>query len=369
MHFLITFPEITLKSVKVRLRMEQELQKDIKNRLGERKIENLGGMFHFEGEEKDINVLTHTPGVATIFVCDVIEGEELLEKVFKRAVEIASDFKGTFAVKSKNTIGSSTELNRMVGEKIVNAYGLKVNLKNPQNTLFIRLENKKAYIGYRLLTGIGGLPYNSQGNVLVLFSGGIDSPLAAFMFLRKGCRPYFLFFDISPFSGKGVTERAISTLEKLKMYCPAIELITIPFGSILNKISESQKRNLTCVMCKRSMYKAANIIAKKLNAKAIVTGDSLGEVGSQTLPNLAAISQASEIMVLRPLIGFTKQESVDASKKYGLFDAYSKLVSCTAVPAHVETNALIEKVKIEEEKLGLDKIISECVEKAKFEKI
>ena len=369
MHFLVTFSEITLKSERVRTWMERELQNNINQRIGARKVENLGSIFHFEGVESEIELLKCIPGISTIFICDELTGNDLTGKLLDHVVELASSFSGTFAIRSRNLVGSSTELNGLLGAKAVEKYGLKVDLENPQNIVYVRLEKERAFIGSKIIAGLGGLPYGSQGKVLVLFSGGIDSPLASLMFLRKGCHPYFLFFDIAPFHGDGVVERAKNALGCLKEYAGKIELITIPFGDVLNRIVESQHRGLTCVMCKRSMYRAANIIAKKHGAIAIVTGDSLGEVASQTLQNLSVLDDASEMMVLRPLIGFTKQESVDMSKKYKLFGAYSKLVSCTAVPSHVDTAAILSKVKNEEERLCLDKLIEASVENAKFEKI
>lgn len=369
MHLLITFSEITLKSNRIRSWLSKELADDIKKRLGITEIENMGAMFHIKGDKKTVEGLCKIPGVSTIFIAEMVGGEDLLEKVIKKSLETAKNFKGTFAVRCKNLAGPSTEINEIVGEKIVNQLHLKVNLSAPDNTLHIRMEKSRAFLGSEVIEGMGGLPIGTQGKVVVLFSGGIDSPVASLLVVRKGCRPYFVYFDLSPFSTKEVYKRATDSLSKLKPYFYEADLILVPFGSVIKEIKDKCALALTCVICKRSMYKIANIVAKKIGAKAIVTGESLGEVASQTLQNLSVLDEASEMMVLRPLVGLTKQEIVDLSKKYGLFDVYKNLGDCLALPERVETAANLQRVIAEENKSNLEKIIAEAAENAKIVKI
>jgi thiamine biosynthesis protein ThiI len=215
---------------------------------------------------------------------------------------------------------------------------------------------------------MGGLPLGTQGKVVILFSGGIYSPVASLLMIIKGCRPYFVYVDLEHFSSELVLKRAMDALAQLKKYYGNADLIKVPFGAVMDEIKKCSPA-LTCILCKRSMYKISNLIAKKVGAKALVTGESLGEVASQTLQNLVVLDDASEMVVFRPLVGLQKQEIVDLSKKYGIFDVYKNLGDCKALPERVTTHALLTRVTDEESKTELAKLIAEAAEKAEFVKI
>jgi len=201
----------------------------------------------------------------------------------------------------------------------------------------------------------------SQEKVICLISGGIDSPVAAWLIMKKGCTPVFVYFDNSPFTDETTKQRALDAIKKLRQrpYGKGIKLYIVPHGADLADILRSCQRNLTCVICRRMMYRLAEKIALNEGAEVIVTGEIIGEHASQTPRNLRVESEAvSEVSLLRPLIGMNKTEVESIARKIGTFDASTKPASCcTGSPPKPRTRAKLEEVLEAERRLHIEDMI------------
>jgi thiamine biosynthesis protein ThiI len=202
----------------------------------------------------------------------------------------------------------------------------------------------------------------SKGKVVCLVSGGIDSPVATWLLMKKGCVPVFAFFDNYPFTDESTKQRALDAMQKLSMFVPGchIKVYVIPHGDDLADILRNCSRNLTCVVCRRMMYRLAEKIALLEKADAIATGEIIGEHASQTLINLRVENQAiSDVTVLRPLLGMDKQEVENLARRIGTFDTSTKPASCcSGPPPKPRTRARLEEIQRAEERLDLEAMIN-----------
>jgi thiamine biosynthesis protein ThiI len=207
---------------------------------------------------------------------------------------------------------------------------------------------------------------NLKGKVVCLVSGGIDSPVAAWLAMKKGLIPVFVYFDNSPFTDETTQQRALEAVKKLSQYASGkgIKLYIVPHGDNLADILRGCQSNLTCVLCKRMMYRLAEKISLKEGAEALVTGEIIGEHASQTLRNLHVINEVlSNVTVLRPLIGMNKTEVESIARKIGTFDTSIKPASCcTAVPPKPRTRANLEEVHKAEKQLNVEEMIERDLE-------
>jgi len=207
-----------------------------------------------------------------------------------------------------------------------------------------------------------GTKKRSRVKVVCLVSGGIDSPVAAWLMIKKGCLPVFVYFDNSPFTDETTQERALEAIKKLGQHISnnGTKVHILPHGSDLADILRNCPRNLTCVLCRRMMYRVAEKIALKEGADSIVTGEIIGEHASQTLKNLRVESQAiSKVSVSRPLIGMNKTEVESIARKIGTLDASTKPASCcTGPPPKPRTRARLEEITKAEEHLNIEQMIA-----------
>jgi len=206
---------------------------------------------------------------------------------------------------------------------------------------------------------------SGKEKAVCLVSGGIDSPVAAWLTMKKGCTPVFVYFDNSPFTDETTRQRALEAIKRLKQSAPEndVKLYIVPHGDDLADILRNCPRNLTCVLCRRMMYRLAERIALKEGAEAIVTGEIIGEHASQTLRNLRVESEAvSKVAVLRPLIGMNKTEVEGLARKIETFDASTKPASCcTGPPPKPRTRARFEEVHEAERSLNIEGMIERCL--------
>ena len=378
---LIRYGEIGIKSRDTRKRFENILRNNIKLALNRYNIEGNIEIIHrrlllevdSDNLEKVITILKKIPGVVSFspsVECnlDMEEIESIAIEVFIRKVKELGEKNITFRVKTqrvkKNFPMTSVEINRYIGEKILKDFRnilsedvtLKVDLKNPQITLGVEIIDK-AYIFTQVFRGVGGLPANSQGKVLVLLSDGIDSPVAAFLMIKRGCGTVLLHLKISD---EGL-EKVKKIYEVLKDYDPTSKLVVFDYRDILKGIRESLeemgKEKYTCIICKRVMLKIAQDYARRFACEGITTGDSIGQVASQTLRNIYIVSEGITYPIYRPLIGLDKVEIMDIAKKIGTYDiSTSKETKCFAVPKHPITKGNIEEVR-ELERYVMNRIV------------
>jgi len=246
----------------------------------------------------------------------------------------------------------SIKVNEEVGKEIKERMGKDVNLSNPDFTIFIEIGERNAYIYDEKIPAMGGLPVGSQGNVVSLLSGGIDSPVASYFMIKRGCKVIFLhFYNENMVSSPAKVEEII---EKLTEYQVESKAYIIPFGDLQYAVISSIPSRYRMIVYRRVMARVANEVAIKEKAHAIITGDSMGQVASQTVENLGCIYEASSLPVLPPLIGMDKREIVDMAKKIGTYEISIKPYDdcCSFMVAkHPATGASIEKIKEMEKRL------------------
>ncbi|RLG92549.1 MAG: hypothetical protein DRO36_01205 [Candidatus Hecatellales archaeon] len=198
--------------------------------------------------------------------------------------------------------------------------------------------------------------------VLALISGGIDSPVAAYMVGRMNVKVIPIYFDNSPFSSGEAKNRAVECIGRLSKILGLKEAYIFPYGVCLQELSNRCKRNLICVLCRRMMFRVAERFALEVEASALVTGESLGQVASQTLQNVFVEDKAVKIPILRPLIGLNKEESVKIARRIGTYEISTRnVVSCTVNPKHPATKAKLSQILEEEKKLNIEKLVFDVV--------
>ena len=215
----------------------------------------------------------------------------------------------------------STELDRFVADRVLPGLdNLKVQLKAADLVLGIEVREKNAFVFTKRLPGPGGLPVGTLGHVLCLLSGGIDSPVAAWMAMKRGCRVSFVTYHSAPYIGDASRKKVIDLVRVLAHYQPTSQIFIVPFTKCQEAVRDHAPEPYRTVLYRRMMQRIASRIAKWNGCGALVTGESLGQVASQTLENITCIADASELPVLRPLIAMDKQESVNLAKRIGTFE-------------------------------------------------
>lgn len=260
---------------------------------------------------------------------------------------------------------SSQEINEQFGALIVKKLGKKVNLENPELNCFIELVGETAFLYFEKEKGPGGLPVGVSGKVLSLLSSGFDSPVASWQLMRRGCRVDFIHFHSYPQTSQTSIENVKEIVKILTrhQYNPALYLV--PFLDIQKEITaKSEDASQRVVLYRRFMMRIAQKIAEREKCGALVTGDSLGQVASQTLENIGVISQAITMPIFRPLIGTNKDDIIDAAKKIGTYEISSRPYDdCCSLflPEHPETRAKLNVILEIEKKLDVERLINGAI--------
>jgi thiamine biosynthesis protein ThiI len=226
---------------------------------------------------------------------------------------------------------------------------LEVDLDNPDLELHVEIREGDCYLYTVVIPGAGGLPLGVEGTLVALVSGGIDSPVAAWMMMKRGCRILPVFVALEGFLGEDARARAEEVVEVLRDYQPGIRLRVIPDSYLAcaqDQLVRGGLEKFTCLICKRRMYRIAAAMARDEGAKGIVTGESLGQVASQTLDNLLVLDDAADLPVYRPLIGLDKEEITRIARTIGTFQPSTRIVEgCRAVPRKPSTGADLGKIR------------------------
>ena len=312
-------------------------------------------------------------------VSPAIETTSNLEDIEEKSLELAREKLGEnakFAVRCRR-IGShpytSMDVCRRVGQIILDELAtrkLKVDLENPDVEIQIEIREDKAYVYSEVLHGPGGFPLGSQPKLVCLLSGGIDSPVACWLVMKRGAPITPIYFDNYPFTDETTLKRAVKVAEKLAEWAIGypMKLYIVPHGPNLIEIREKCPERLTCILCKRMMYRVAEEIARKEKAEGIVTGESIGEQASQTLWNLKVLDEAAkQYPVYRPLIGFDKVETERIAKKIGTYEiSIQKAKGCEAVPKRPATKASLKNVIEAEKALDIESMVRSSIKNAKI---
>ena len=370
------YGEIGLKSPKIRARFERKLVKNIKATFECEVERNQGRIYIFpqdfdEGIEKlnrVFGVVSYSPATSTDSTYEGID-ETLTAYTEELISEGILDEDTKFAIKCRrvgNHDYTSQEMAAHCGGVVRSVVLAPVDLTKPDLTIFVEIRENKAFIYHEKIRGPGGLPLGTQGRVVVLLSSGIDSPVAAYLMMKRGCEVVALHCNNDPFSGPKVTELFNQLVDQLNIYAKGnpIRKRVIDYGEYLQAAKDNAPEKMTCVLCKSGMYHIAEKLAQKVGADAIVDGSSVGQVASQTLSNILATRYGVDMPILSPLIGLDKEEITAIAKEIGTFEI-SKIDDggCSAVPKYPETRADLNRVKEACEAMNQDAEIEKAFEK------
>lgn len=372
---MVRYGELFLKSEPVKRRFIAALAKNIRLALEAasipHRIETPRGRVLIFGDNARgiVDITSRIFGVVGVSICSVTTPD--IEGISRAAVERAEGrLKSgmTFAVRARRSGVegfTSQELAGAVGYAVGQRFpGASVNLSDPDYEIFVEAKEFGGLVYDSRQDGPGGLPLGTQGTVMTLLSDGIDSPVASWLMMRRGCAMVHLHMRSGRFGGSDVEGTVFRHHAKLSRWTPGypLDLLTVdmePFFEALVQLKEPRYR---CILCKRFMLKAASEVAERRGIYAIVSGDNLGQVASQTLANMAVVAPAATIPVLRPLLGFDKEEIVDRAKMIGTFDSVQGDLGCSLAPKHPSTAARIEIIERIEKEVRMDEHVARAVE-------
>jgi thiamine biosynthesis protein ThiI len=254
----------------------------------------------------------------------------------------------------------SPEINRQLGAAVKEQSGARVDLTNAELTVTVEILPRDAFFGFNKIAGAGGLPVGASGRVVALISGGIDSPVGAYRMMQRGCRLIFVHFHSTPYLDQTSQEKVRQLVRELTRRQFQSRLYLIPFGEIQRQIVAAVARPLRVVLYRRMMLRIAEQVARREKCQALITGESLAQVASQTLENMAVIEQAAQLPILRPLVGMDKQEIIDQARRIGTYEISSipDQDCCQLfVPKHPATKARLADVQEDESRLDVEELI------------
>jgi tRNA uracil 4-sulfurtransferase len=267
---------------------------------------------------------------------------------------------------------ASPEIERIVGRRVQGARGWRVDLSHPALVIGIEIVPDGAYYYYGKLPGPGGMPVGTAGRVVVLLSGGIDSPVAAWRMMKRGCQATLVHFHSYPFASRTSQDKVLELARLLTSYQLHSRLYFVPFGELQRQITLTVPGPMRVVVYRRMMFRIAERIARHVRARALVTGEVVGQVASQTLDNLAVISAASTMPVFRPLIGMDKEEITTEAIRLGTFPtSIIRDEDCCTLftPRHPVTRARLADVLSIERSLPIDEMVAAAVSSATLEQL
>ena len=378
---LIRYDEIGLKG-RNRRHFENQLVSNIRYAL--RDIKNIKidkihgrilGRVDLTDAEKCISRLTQTPGIASISIGDSMEPDfdkiaQLGISLIQSKLQVLGQLK--FCVRTRRSNKSfpftSKEFDFEVGSRIMEALssnGLSVDINGADFVLEIEIGPQETIVFDNRVSGLKGLPVGSSGQVLSLLSGGIDSPVSTFKLMTRGCRVHSVFFDNRTFLGRGGYDKVVRLAQILNRYQGGGKLIVIPFQDIQVAIRDHCHDMNRVVLYRRMMYRISHVLAELNNCHALVTGESVGQVASQTLKNLAAVSCVTQMSVFRPLIGMNKQEIIMHAKQIGTYDiSIEPQPDCCSVfmPNHPSTSCKIKYLEADERLYPWEELMSSALD-------
>ncbi|HXX76737.1 MAG TPA: tRNA uracil 4-sulfurtransferase ThiI [Nitrospiraceae bacterium] len=381
---IIHYHELALKG-RNREHFEQRLVRNIRwalKGLGVKRVENLRSRIRVilpNGVSDDIvkDRLVRVFGIANFLMACMMPldlahpdlgelnnaiGQDLQQRSF-------TTFRVTAKRADKRLPLTSMDVERAVGKHLCTITGKKVSLTNPDLTVYVELLSKDVYYSVDKVVGPGGMPVGVSGKVACLISGGIDSPVAAYRMMKRGCRALFVHFSGRPLVGRASEEKVHDLVQALTAHQYQSRLYVVPFGEIQREIVAQAPAPFRVVLYRRLMLRIAEELAQREQCWGLVTGDSLGQVASQTPENLSVVQEAAELPILRPLIGMDKAEITDQAQRIGTFSiSIEPDQDCCSLftPPHPSTKTRIDDIRKIERMFDIGALVKQGLDRAEL---
>lgn len=369
---LVRFGEIFLKGLN-RPYFLRELVKRVRHA-----VKDVGGQVwlhdgrifvsDFTDMEECIRRVTKVFGVHS--VCPAVEmPKDNFDAICNQAIKMMEGITGTFKVSARRSDKrypmNSPEINEEMGGRILDVRDdLKVDVRHPEHVLNVEIRDL-CYLYVRVVMAVGGMPVGTNGRATLLLSGGIDSPVAGWMIAKRGVQINAVHFHSYPYTSDRAKEKVLELARILSESCCGIRVHIVPFTHIQMEIHEKCPEEYTTLIMRRFMMRIAERVAQKEHCEALITGESIGQVASQTMQALGTTDSVVSMPVYRPLIGFDKSEIIDIARKIDTFETSSlPYEDCCTVftPRHPATHPKMEKILMGEEKLDTEALIQEALD-------
>lgn len=330
--------------------------------------------------EELVGEISKVFGISSI--SPAVETNPNMEDIYETAVNfmrnlIQKESVRTFKVEAKradkNFPVKSPEIARLVGGEVLKGCKvLKVDVRNPQVCLHVDVRRDKAYIYRKKIQGYGGLPLGTNGKGMLLLSGGIDSPVAGWMMAKRGMSIEAIHFHSYPYTSQRAQEKVEDLARQISIYCGDFKLHIVNLLPVQEEIIKTCPEEETTILVRRFMMKIAEKVGEQTGAKTLITGESLGQVASQTTESIVCTDQSVAMPVLRPLIAMDKVDIMDVAKKIGTYEtSILPYEDCCTVflPKHPVTRPKLESILHSEEKLNVDKLVAEAMKNVQIKNI
>ncbi len=383
---LIKDGEIALKGLN-RKTFEDVLKKNIKHSLyglGKFKITSAQSTTYVIPLSDDFDLDEACERVSRIFGIVSFSRAGVCEKDLNKILDFAPEYLAeqledikTFKVEAKRSDKKfpykSPEICRELGGTILEKFPhLTVDVHNPDAVVTVEVRDFGTYIHTNPVRGAGGIPVGTGGNAAILISGGIDSPVAAYMMAKRGVKLTAIHFASPPYTSERAEQKVVKLLKKVCRYSGPMTMYTVPFTKIQETIKDKCPEELFTIIMRRLMMKISEKIARDNDCSALITGESLGQVASQTIHAIGCTDEATNMVVFRPLIGMDKQEIIDISYKIDTFEtSIEPYEDCCTVftPKHPRTRPVLKYVKQAEDSANFGNMIEEALQNLKITNI
>ena len=383
---LIKNGELALKGLNRRT-FEEALMSNLRYRLrkhGDFLIRRAQSTIYIEPKNDYVDMEGAADAVSRVFGIAAFSRARVTEKNIDAIKEAAVAYLGdrlatakTFKVEAKRADKAfpytSPEISREVGGHVLSRYHhLKVDVRNPEVLIMVEIRDFGAYIHAQQMPGAGGMPVGTGGKAAIMMSGGIDSPVAAYMMAERGIQLTGIHFASPPYTSERAEQKVISLMERVGRYAGNMTLHIVPFTHIQEEIQKHCPEDYFTLIMRRFMMRLAQRVARDADCGAIITGESLGQVASQTIPAMAVVDTLATMPVFRPLIGMDKEEIVVISRKIDTFElSIQPYEDCCTVftPRHPCTKPKLYKVEEAESVLDVDALVEEALQGVRTVKI
>lgn len=373
-HIMVRFGELSTKG-KNKKEFIRILARNIKNALSDYsnleyivRLDHIYVKLNDNNTDEIIGILQGISGIQALSL--VLKTDEEISNIKKVSLELIKLEEGkTFKVHSKRANKKypiiSDQINREVAGEILRNTNLKVDVHNPDILLSIEIRDDGCYIFTKTFKGAGGYPLGVGGKIMHMLSGGIDSPVAAYLLMKRGLRIECIHFASPPYTNIGVIEKLKDLLSKLNVYQESIRLNVVPFTKIQEKIYEVSDESYAITIMRRMMFRLASELSKRRNCVACSTGESVGQVASQTLESMNVINEVTNVPILRPLVTYDKIDIINLARKIDTYEiSIRPFEDCCTIfaPKNPKTKPSLEKAKEYESKFDYESLIKEALD-------